>query len=246
MRPGTSRCCSRPWRSGSDIRTSPRRSTSLPAGIAEGQTVLLTAVGAGAGFASVVALRRHFASGIRIIAADTNPSELVTASLLSDRFFRIPGWRAPAFPARLQEIVRAEAVTTYVPLLDGEIALAAELASTGWLKRTTIVAPGGDVARRCLDKWQCAQWLVDHGVPTPRTWLGTDDLPSGDYFLKPRSGNGSHGVRRVSSRDLQELETEARAESIVQELCAGPEVTVDVFFAPDLDFLRAVARERLE
>lgn len=132
-------------------------------------------------------------------------------------------------------------VDLYVPLLDADIVLAAELAAAGE-QRARILAPTPAAARACEDKLETERALRDLGVPSPGTWpLG--EAPGGvDLVVKSRRGQGSVGFRLSAAE-----ETLAPDEDLVaQERCEPPEVSVDAFLAADEGGFRAVCRERLE
>jgi carbamoyl-phosphate synthase large subunit len=178
---------------------------------------------------------------------DINPRHLVTASLLADHFSVVPPCATSEFPAALLRVIEECSIDTYMPLIDQEIAIASDLRRNAQLPaKVELLAPAWEQAMLCLDKWKAAQWMQQQGIPTPKTALAMDPFGREDYFLKPRAGFGSRGARTISMRELQLLSNDERQSSIIQEMCSGPEVTVDCYFDPLTQFLRVACRERLE
>jgi carbamoylphosphate synthase large subunit len=206
---------------------------------ADRDVLLVTAAGTGSGVSLLERCRASFPD-VRRVAADIHPAELCAASAFCERFVRTRPVADDGFAEELRALLRAEAVTAYVPLLDEEVALAAGLAE-GTSARTC--APPAASAATCLDKLRTFAFLRGAGIPTPETVLPADveRLPGEALFAKPRRGRGSIGARELASRQ------EARALDdgfVVQPRLPGPEITVDAFATGG--FFRAVCRERLE
>jgi carbamoylphosphate synthase large subunit len=201
--------------------------------------LLVTAAGTGSGVALLERCRTSFPD-VRRVAADIHPPELCAASAFCERFVRTRPVAEEGFAEELRGLLRAEAVTAYVPLLDEEVALASGLAAE---TAARTCAPAAEAAETCLDKLRSFAFLRREGIPTPETVLPAevDRLPDGALFAKPRRGRGSIGARPLASRG------EARAlgdEFVVQQRLPGPEITVDAFASDSL--FRALCRERIE
>jgi carbamoylphosphate synthase large subunit len=212
-----------------------------------GQTVWVGAAGTGTAFGLIRSVRKRWGDKVRIVAADTNPAHLVAATTLADAFVKVPPIADPAFIKVLAAEFARSGPVTYVAILDAEILLAAELAAEGRLPRAVaLIAPPVASARICLDKLAAARWLQASGLPSPSTALpGEVDWRGEPLFAKPRRGLGSVGVRLLSTAsELRSLG--ASEDMVVQALCSGPEVTLDVFRSRDGSLNRAICRERLE
>jgi biotin carboxylase len=205
------------------------------------RTVWIGAAGTATAFGLAQSLREHWGDGVRVVAADTNPPHLVATSALADETLQVRPLADSGFLDQLLAGLARTGADTYVPILDEEILLAAELRDAGRLKGVAVAAPSVDAARLCLDKLEMAAWLEEHGLPAPSSWhledAPRDGLP---MLVKPRRGLGSAGVRRVEgAAELEEL-AEGDGELFAQELLEPPEITIDAF-GP-----RAVCRERVE
>ena len=209
--------------------------------------VLIGSAGTGTAFGAVCALRRTWSQDLDLIAIDVNQRRLVTSALLADHFEQVPFSISSDFPHRLLELLKFYNVDTYLPLLPEEIAIASRLREEGLISANTIVvAPPMKSSIACEDKFALFQLLGKSGIPHPRTALANDPFIADEYFIKPRIGSGSHGVKLVSAHNLEEIVAPNSNAWIVQDQCMHPEVTVDVFYDPITEFSRVICRERLE
>ena len=212
--------------------------------------VWIGSAGTGTGFGLAVSLRDTWGSGVRIVAADVNPPELVAASLLADETRQVPYTAAPEFREALLGGLAESGADTYVPILDAEIVLARRLSVDGRLPGSVaLAAPPLEAALLCLDKLAMAAWMADRGIPSPATWAPDAAPRDGrELFAKPRQGVGSVGARALTSLDdLLALSAADDAEDfVVQQGCQSPEVTVDAFRGRAGGPVQALCRERLE
>lgn len=211
------------------------------------RTVLIGSAGTGTGFAAACALRRVWSRSVRIVAMDINPRHLVTTSLLADEFQQVPLSAAPEFPAALLGLLERHRVDTYLPLFPEEIALAAQLRDEGRIAApVAVLAPAAKASALCADKSALSQLLPQHRVPVPRTAAADAPFAAAEFFLKPKNATGSRGARKIAASELVSAVGSRAGDWIVQEICAGPEVTVDAFVNPADGFRRVVCRERVE
>jgi carbamoylphosphate synthase large subunit len=207
------------------------------------KTVLIGCAGTGTGFAAVSALRRTWKHDVNIVCTDINPPHLVTAALLADIFEVARPVSDESYRDELVRIIKAHHVTVYLPLLPEEIIIAASIKGSALVPPyLRILAPSEASAIKASDKWQTAQLLLGAGLPTPLTYLASAvEVASHELIAKPRFGYGSRGVRIVPPGHQPEGDQE-----IFQEVCSGPEVTIDAFSDPARGFTWSVCRERIE
>lgn len=219
----------------------------IPMNTTVSHRVLIGSAGTGAGYFAAVSLRRAWGETVEIVTMDINPRHLVTATLLANSFEQVPFTSSPEFRGRLQNIIARYEIDTYLPLLPEELILASELRDAGALPANLMVlAPLGTVTRVTCDKLASANWLEIENLPTPRTSPATAPFLAATYFLKPKTGSGSKGAKVVSAEDLAVMTHSEVEQAVVQEVCTGPEFTVDAFHDPLSDFTVAVCRERIE
>jgi carbamoylphosphate synthase large subunit len=209
--------------------------------------VLVGAAGTTTAFGIVRTLRGRWGAGIEILAADVNPRPLVAAAALADGFLQSPPVADPGYAEWLGRTLRETEPTLFVPLLDEDIVVSAELAEAGGLPPATrLLAPPPASARICWDKLATWEWLRERGLPGCETWEPMKAEWAGiPLVAKARRGQGSQGFRRLDS--AEELAALAGVgDLVVQPLCEPPEMTVDAFLGADGSRFRAVCRERLE
>ena len=85
------------------------------------------------------------------------------------------------------------------------------------------------------DKWETYQYFLEHYIPTPATSLEADyDL------LKPRSGRGAAGIRRIKQGETVDM-----TGYVSQECLEGQEYSIDTLVDTDGEPLCVVIRERV-
>jgi carbamoylphosphate synthase large subunit len=209
--------------------------------------VAIGAAGTTTAFGIVTTLKDRWPREVEVVAVDINERRLVASAALADSFVRSPPVADDGYRAWLSSFLTGAGIDLYVPLIDGDIVVAAEIAAAGEIGDAAVVAPPVDAARICLDKLATYEWLAELEIATPATWLpgspppGID--PAAGLVVKPRYGLGSTGFRRIG--DEAEAGTPGDEELVVQVACEPPEVTIDAFRAGD-GRVRAVCRERLE
>lgn len=205
--------------------------------------VLLGSAGVGTAYASAKALRKNF--NVEIVAADINPSHLVTTNLLSDFYEQVHEAACDDFENGIIRIIEKYNIDTYIPFVDKEIHKVAGLYYSGKLKNNiSLQVKNPDIAQTCNDKYLAYNWLKENNIPTPATYLiqNHNDLKSG-LILKPRTGFGST-IQKVVNPD--EIFINNLDKYILQEQCQLPEVTIDVHYSSKYDFFRYMCRERIE
>jgi carbamoylphosphate synthase large subunit len=210
--------------------------------------VWIGAAGTRAAYGLVASIRAVWRDAVHVVAADTNPRHLVAASLLADDYVQVPPVADSGFRPMLLDKLDAFEVDAYLPILDEEIVLAAELRDGGHIgERVAVAAPPAPAAEACFDKLAAARWLEAAGLPAPATFAGKDAawMPP-RMIVKPRHGRGSAGVAEVTSPEALREAVGGGDELVVQDACSEPELTIDAFRARRGGRVRAVCRERLE
>lgn len=210
------------------------------------KTVLIGSSGAGNAFAAALALRRSWGNSIKIIAIDTNPKCLVTASIISDKFYQVADVLDQEFRRNVKKILIEEAVDTYAPFLNDEIFVAALLYEEELFnKNLTLQVKNSKVANMCDDKYETFLWLSELNVLTPLCFNKNSHLHNEDkLILKPRRGFGSNVTRLSQAKDF--ISQYNFDKYILQQECEKPEITIDVCFDKTRNYFKYVCRERLE
>lgn len=170
----------------------------------------------------------------RSIAADL--SRLAPALYVADAHYLVPRIDAPDYLDTILDICHRENINAVTTLIDPEIELLAKNRARFEEIGVEVLAPYAETAELCFDKFKMYQYLTAHGVPTPDTW--------GDYasamaavkngslafpvFVKPRTGSGSVGARKVQDADTLKALCEADSSLIIQRLMCG-DLDADVY-----------------
>ena len=207
------------------------------------KVILLGSAGVGAAYASAKALRKYFQ--VKIIACDTNPSYLVSTNLFVDSYERVSPIADLNYSNEIKSIIKKHNVDTYVPFIDQEILEAAKLYESGEIEDSiSLQMKESHIAEVCNDKYLSYEWLLPNGFPSPRT-IRIDDKSQllDGWILKPRKGFGSI-IKKISLDS--EINIESLKDSIMQEYCISPEITIDVHYSQNFNFFEYLCRERIE
>jgi carbamoyl-phosphate synthase large subunit len=207
--------------------------------------VLVTGAGGPSG---ISILRAMAGEPVQLLAADIDPYAAGLYLVPPEERAILPRGDDPAFADVLLALCRRLRVDVVVPTVDSELLPLAlrrdEYAGAG----VVLVIAAAETLGVCLDKWALDARCRDH-VRVPRTVLADAGLdPSAvslPVIVKPRSGSGSRGIRRVEARD--ELVALPRDGTLlVQELLPGAEYSLDVLARADGHVAGVVPRERLK
>ncbi|MBV8597654.1 MAG: ATP-grasp domain-containing protein [Actinobacteria bacterium] len=183
-------------------------------------------------------------AGATTLAVDLD--ELAPALYAADRRALVPRVDDPGYVDALRELVELHDVRLIVPLADLDHLVLAE--SRDRLDAVVLLA-GTDTIRLCADKYLAHEFFVEHGIPSPPTWLPDglpDELPY-PVLVKARQGFGSRHIYRAADRD--ELDFFLRyttADSMVQAVCRGEEFSIDVFCDLESRCLNAIPRTMVQ
>lgn len=200
--------------------------------------LLLTAAGTGTGYAYAMAKARWFPH-ISLYTADTNPAELVTASLFSTQHLVMPSSTADNYSDALDYALRAHRVDVYLPLIDSEVAAAAS--RRGELS-AKLACNSADFCAAALAKSSYGAWLDVDGARVPQRLCG-ESLQSTARLVAKR--DGGFGGRATRLLDDVNLAAQYALEGWdLYEYIEGDEFTVDCF--PLAGQVITSVRQRLE
>jgi carbamoyl-phosphate synthase large subunit len=183
-------------------------------------------------------------AGAITLAADVN--ELAPALFAADRKALVPPVADPGYVDALRALVAEHDVRLVVPLADlDHLLLAEHRDELGAL----VLLPGPETICLCEDKYAAHCFFAEQRIATPDTWL-PGELPDDLAFpvlVKARRGFGSrHIYRAADRRELDFFLGYTTQESMVQQVCAGEEFSIDVFCDTDGRCLNAIPRTMIE
>jgi hypothetical protein len=217
--------------------------------VSKKKKILISAGGTASALHLVRVLKANYAGVVEGHVCDINPAHLVAASLEADGYVRVPAVTEDGYRQAVLDYISRQGIGVYVPLIDMDLEAFPgddpDLAVAGCAS----TAPTREVTGLITDKRRCFAWLAESGLPVPRVYTEDEISESGRYFVKPLRGFGSRGARVASGEELVRMRTQSVPGSglddlVVQEICSGPEVTVEVFHHGGVT--RTLCRERIE
>jgi carbamoyl-phosphate synthase large subunit len=181
------------------------------------------------------------------ITLATDADSLAPALYHAHRKALVPRIADPSYVPVLATLVREHDVRLVVPLTDLDQELLARASAE--LQPALVLTPSPAVCRRMADKLLAHAFFVEHGIPSPRSWLPGDVPADARYplLVKVREGFGSRHIYRA--HDADELAFFLRytaVESFVQEMCLGEEFSIDVFCDLEGRCLNAIPRTMIQ
>ena len=171
--------------------------------------------------------RASMEEGSRIIATDNSP--YAPALYFADKQYIVPRIDAPEYMDAILDICKKEQINAVTTFIDPEIMLLAENRERFTELGVEVLAPYTETAKLCFDKYEMFRYLREKGIRTAMTW-GTFEkvkaaLDAGEVvlpvFVKPRTGSGSVGARKVLDIETLHAAFQQDPSLIAQELMTG-------------------------
>ncbi len=183
-------------------------------------------------------------AGATTLAVDLD--ELAPALYAADRRALVPPVDDPAYVEALQALVELHGARLIVPLADLDHRLLAERRNA---LSALVLLPGPGTIALCEDKYEAHCFFERQGIATPPTWPA-GNLPDPVPFpvlVKARRGFGSrHIYRAAGPEELEFFLARTEVESMVQQVCAGEEFSIDVFCDLEGRCLNAIPRTMIQ
>jgi len=201
----------------------------------------------GRAISSLALARELDRAGLTVHSAEAfEPNLTAHSSATADSHTYPPADDRPAaFERSLLALVEREGFDFVLPARDATTRLVADLAESLPPDTHTLLAPA-DRVERLADKARFADLAVETGVPTPTTYVPSEqglreierraDFP---VLVKPTNASGARGIRRVERpgalRETYDAVTAAEGEALVQEFVdhAGGHYSVGTVFDRD-------------
>ncbi|CAN5563126.1 ATP-grasp domain-containing protein [soil metagenome] len=164
-------------------------------------------------------------------------------------FFPAPLVSDQSYSAFIEKIIREHSIELYVPLIDEEIEVAHQIKKN--IPSLKLLSPKLDFCLLAMRKDLLMAELNKFGISSIETWTGDQFIWKGGrtYFVKPISGRGSRGIRKITSQKELEayyiLEKYAPKEILIQECIEGQEYTVGALINQNNDIIYLSCRKIL-
>jgi carbamoyl-phosphate synthase large subunit len=176
----------------------------------------------------------------KVVCCDT---DVLSPSLyVADAGFISLRTNDPQYLNHLIEQCRRHQIQAILPTRDEELLFFSENREFFKTQGITVWVTDSAVIRTCQNKRLFNQWCLDHGFEIPH-WNHTNyEKTNFPLCVRPVTGKGSNGMRKVFSRD--QLDGVSLDSCVIQEWIEAPEYSVDVFCDAQSNCLSAVARLR--
>lgn len=179
--------------------------------------------------------RKSLTPGSRIIATDM--SRYAPAIYFADTFYLVPSIFDEAYLPMILDICKKENIQAITTLIDPEIAILSQNREKFCEIGVEVLAPYPQTAELCFDKYKLFQYLKNVGIPTAETFGCFEDtkeaLDNGKLtlpiFVKPRTGSGSVGARRLDTVEALKAAFEEDPGLIAQEYMQCEDMDADVY-----------------
>lgn len=179
--------------------------------------------------------RNTLGNQVKIVVTDN--SKVAPAMAFADKAYLVPLISDPSYISIILDICKKEEIQAVTTLIDPEIMLLAKHREEFEAFGVTVLAPYEETAKLCFNKYDMYRFLTEKGINTVKTY-GTYEEFMVDYnagriafpvFVKPRTGSGSVGARKIETPDLLKQVTEQDKSLIIQELMTGKDLDADVY-----------------
>ncbi len=180
--------------------------------------------------------RKSLAGKGRVVGTDN--WSVAPALFLADKMYVVPKIRENNYLETVLDICSREDIKAIATFIDPEIELLAAHRQVFLERGILPLCPSEHTAHLCFDKYELFRHLRSRGVRTVLTYRTLADFKEGlgkgeiafPVFIKPVTGSGSVGARRVDDlATLEELFHEGRFDYIIQELMTGGDCDTDVY-----------------
>lgn len=171
----------------------------------------------------------------KIIATDLSP--YAPALYLADKQYLVPRIDDSTYIDVICDICKKEKINAVATFIDPEIEILANNRERFKELGVEVLVPYAETARLCFDKYLMFKHLKEKGIPTVMTW-GTLQEFDKEYkeegidfpvFVKPRTGSGSVGARKILNHEMLEAAMKEDPSLIIQELMDCEDLDADVY-----------------
>ena len=172
---------------------------------------------------------------VKIVATDNSP--YAPALYLADKQYIVPLIKDEAYLPMILDICKKEQIEAVTTFIDPEIEILAKNRDKFEELGIEVLAPFENTAALCFDKYQMYLYLKECGIPTPLTFGSFADFVEAyekgeiafPIFVKPRTGSGSVGARKINTLEELRMVCDAEPGLIIQELMTGLDLDADIY-----------------
>lgn len=171
----------------------------------------------------------------KIIATDCNNT--APALYFADKQYIVPHITDENYINKILDICKKEKINAITTFIDPEIEVLAKNREAFEAIGVQVLAPYLDTAKLCFDKYEMYKYLIKNNIKTIRTYEDINSFMSSyengnckfPVFVKPRTGSGSVGARKVDDYDELKTICNHRKDLIIQDYMDGDDLDADVY-----------------
>lgn len=175
--------------------------------------------------------------GDELTVVATDNSIYAPALYLADKQYIVPRIDSEGYIDTILDICKKEQIEAVTTFIDPEIELLAKNRSRFEQIGVEVLAPYENTAHLCFDKYEMFKFLREKGINTVMTWAALADfdkaLERGEVrlpvFVKPRTGSGSVGARRIDTYEQLRYAMQTDPGLIIQEFMSCTDLDADVY-----------------
>ncbi len=179
--------------------------------------------------------KQSMESGSKLIATDISP--YAPALYMADKQYLVPRIDDPAYIDIVLDICEKEKINAVTTFIDPEIEILAKNRGKFEALGVEVLAPYEKTAHLCFDKYLMFRHLSENGIPTVMTWSTLNDFDEAlankevcfPVFVKPRTGSGSVGARKVNDYSVLKEAVKEDPTLIIQEYMDCEDLDADVY-----------------
>ena len=171
----------------------------------------------------------------RIVATDC--INTAPALYFADKQYIVPKITDDNYLPIIVDICKKERINAITTFIDPEIEILAKNREIFEAIGVEVLTPYLETAKLCFDKFKMHTYLIENNIRTVKTYgdflsfkgnyeNGTCKFP---VFVKPRTGSGSIGAKKVNSYDELNDIFVSEGDLIIQEFMDGDDLDVDVY-----------------
>lgn len=171
----------------------------------------------------------------KIIVAEN--SMYAPARYVADVAYTVPKITSEDYIEKILNICKNEDVKCILTLIDPEIEILSKNRKRFEKNGILVMTPGEISAQICFDKYEMYKYLKKNNIPTTVTYGNIEEFKENSkknqthfpVFVKPRTGSGSVGARKIY--DIKHLEDAMKEDEtlIIQEFMNAVDLDVDVY-----------------
>ena len=191
--------------------------------------ILITAAGTATTWHFCQIINEYFKDKYEIHLTDINEEYLVPSTIYCHKFHKVPPIFADNYEEKIYEIIRDEKIDIIIPLIDFDLSTFSKDNQNLKKLNCYTTAPVKKTVETLSNKKTMHNFLSENGILTPKVFNEKEIIYEDLYILKPVTGFGSTGVKKVQGKEIKNSSFNFN-NYIIQECCDDhEEITAEIY-----------------